>query len=221
MQKAIDHNLQEYYAKRAQEYDAIYHRQIPIRLKEQTYVGKEIERAFKTKYVLEIACGTGYWTKHLLKHAKKVLATDINQEMLEIASQRMPDQSMQFIIGDAYNPPISVPQFTGAMAHCWFSHIPKKRIREFLESLHARLEPNASVMFMDAVYREELGGKLIKKEGSEDTWKRRTLENKEEYDILKNYYTKDELEKIFSPYSNNVSVSYMTHFWVVRYNLKK
>lgn len=221
MKKSTDTNLQKYYAKRAQEYDAIYNRNIPIRIKEQDFIGKEIKKLFKKRYVLELACGTGYWTKYLVGSAKKVLATDINQEMLEIASQRISDESMQFLIGDAYMPPISVPQFTGAMAHCWFSHIPKKRITEFLDSLHKNLAPNASIMFMDAVYREELGGKLIKKTGSEDTWKRRKLENGEHYDILKNYYTKEELQDLFAPYTKKISVQYLTHFWIVKYSLSK
>jgi hypothetical protein len=141
--------------------------------------------------------------------------------MLEIASQRIKDNSFQFIIGDAYNPPISVPPFTGAMAHFWFSHIPKKQIAQFLSSLHAVLKINSPIMFVDNVYQAELGGKLIRKKGSEDTWKQRTSQSKEEFDILKNYYTKEELIRIFSPYSNNVSVSYLTHFWVVKYNLTK
>ncbi|CAN5176191.1 hypothetical protein BH09PAT1_BH09PAT1_0940 [soil metagenome] len=221
MQKSVNANLTEYYSKRAQEYEAIYHRDIPIRLKEQDSIGKEIKKFFQKKYVLELACGTGYWTKYLLGSADKVLATDINVTMLEIASQRMREPEIQFLIGDAYNPPVSFPQFNGAMAHCWLSHIPKRKIPEFLDSMHGVLKENASVMFMDTVYRKELGGKLIKKKGSEDTWKRRTLENKEEFDILKNYYTKEELLNLFAAYSDDVSVTYLTHFWIVKYTLSK
>lgn len=221
MQKKLDHNLKEYYSKRAEEYDVVYHRQIPVRLKEQKFIGNEIKKIFKKKYVLELACGTGYWTQYLVGSAKKVLASDISLEMLEIASNRITDPVFQFLLGDAYTPPVSVPSFSGAMANFWFSHVPKKQIKEFLTLLHKSVTPNSPILFTDGVYREELGGILIKKEGSEDTWKRRKLENKEEFDILKNYYSKEELEELFSPYSDNIKVIYMTHFWVVTYRLNK
>lgn len=221
MQKNIDANLKEYYSKRAREYDKIYHRDIPIRLKEQNMIATEIKKIFKGKYVLELACGTGYWTKYLVGSAEKVLATDINQEMLKIASCRIPDKSVQFLIGDAYDPPSSIPQFTGAIANFWISHIPKNRISQFLSALHNILPPNSMIMFVDGVHREELGGKLIRKKGSADTWKRRKLENNEEYDIVKNYYTKKELLGLFAPHTTKVSVKYLTHFWIVTYKLTK
>ncbi|MBI4130188.1 methyltransferase domain-containing protein [Candidatus Roizmanbacteria bacterium] len=219
MQKKIDHNLKEYYSKRAEEYDAVYQRNILVRIKEQEFIGKEIHKLFKGKHVLELACGTGYWTKYLVGSAEKVLASDISVEMLKIASQRITDSSFQFLIGDAYNPPISVPLFTGAMANFWFSHIPKIQITQFLSTLHKSVALNSSIMFVDGVYRKELGGRLIKKKGGKDTWKRRILESKEEFDILKNYYTKEELTHIFAPYSNNVTIDYLTHFWVVKYTM--
>ena len=144
---------------------------------------------------------------------------DISIEMLEIASKRIPDESFQFLVGDAHNPPISVPRFTGGMSNFWFSHIPKKQITKFFLSFHSRVNLGSPIMFVDAVYRQELGGKLIKKKGSQDTWKERTLDSGEKFDILKNYYTKEELIDIFSSYSKNISVSYLTHFWIVQYKL--
>ncbi len=221
MAKKLDHNLKEYYSKRAREYDAIYSRNIPERLKEQEFIGKEIKKLFKDKYVLELACGTGYWTQYLAQSAKKVLATDISRDVLEIAARRITDQSAQFLEGDAYSPPTSAPKFTGAMANFWFSHIPKKRIRGFLSTLHNNVAPNSPIMFVDAVYREELGGTLVKKKGSKDTWKKRILGSKEEFSILKNYYSEEELLRVFLPYSKNVTVTYLAHFWIVKYSLSE
>lgn len=218
IRKKLDHNLKEYYSKRAQEYDEIYHRNIPDRLKEQEYIGKKIQKLFNGKYVLEVACGTGYWTNYLARSARKILATDINQEMLEIAQKRIHDESIQFLISDAYALPISVPSFTGAMANFWFSHIPKNKIRRFLTMLHQRLAPNSLVVFVDNIYNERVGGKLIaKKDGN--SYKVRKLTNGSIYAILKNYYSKEELKKIFSQHSKEVDIRYLKYFWLVAYKL--
>lgn len=217
----MSNKFEQYYAKRAREYDAIYERDIPVRIEEQDKIASQIKKIVKGKHVLELACGTGYWTQHLVGSANTVLATDINPEMLEIASRRVDDPSIQFVIGDAYNPPMSFPKFSGAMAHCWFSHVPRAKILEFLESLHERLAPGAVVMFMDAVYQKALGGELIKKKDNSDTWKRRKLENGEEYEILKNYYSKKDLEQLFSRHFEHVEINYMTHFWTAVYTTPK
>ena len=64
-------NLEEYYKKRAFEYEKIYFRDDPIRLEEQHLVQRIIKNLFKDKMVLEIAAGTGYWTQYLSETARK------------------------------------------------------------------------------------------------------------------------------------------------------
>jgi ubiquinone/menaquinone biosynthesis C-methylase UbiE len=211
--------LNEYYSKRAQEYDSIYKRPIKVRLKEQQIIADFIQKKFKDKFVLELACGTGFWTKYLVKSASKILASDYSLEMLQIASGLINKKNIIFIQADAYNPPLSEPKFEGLMVNFWFSHIPKIKIKDFLEEVHKRVRKDGFVMFCDGVYREELGGKLIIKKGEKDTYKLRKLQNGEEYEILKNYYSKEELLQIFSKYSRKLEIKYLTHFWVVGYYL--
>lgn len=220
MSNKQDQILKNYYSERAQEYEQIYNRPDKIRLNEQKQVAQKIRQVFKNRYVLEIACGTGFWTLFLDDSAKKVLATDINLGMLEIANSKNLKDGIQFIVGDAYNPPISQPKFNGAMANFWFSHIPKKRIKEFLETLHSRLDKNSVVLIVDSVFREELGGELMKKAQHQDTFKRRTLSSGKKFNILKNYYSKQELENIFSDFGKKLEVLYLSHFWMVCYQVR-
>lgn len=209
--------LAEYYSKRAKEYNDVYHRSDKTRLKEQKFLAEYITQSFKGRFVLEVACGTGFWTKYLFKSAKKVLATDYNPNMLEIASSRLSKSSnVIFLQADAYNPPISIPKFNGAMANFWFSHIPKKKIKQFLDTLHLRLAKNSVVLMADDVYIKGRGGKLVQKEG-QDTFKRRVLKSGEQFDVLKNYYTSEQLKKIFSEYSHRLEIKYLTNFWISRY----
>lgn len=220
--KTDKQTLAEYYNKKAKEYEEVYQRDDKIRLAEQALIKKYIEESFSNSYVLELACGTGYWTKSLQPVAQKIIAIDQSPEMLTIASKRFANKSnISFLLGDAYNPPVSFPKFNGCMANFLFSHIPKKDISEFLNTLHERLDHNAFVFFVDSNYQEGHGGKLVKKIGNKDTWKRRKLNNGEEYDVLKNYYTKAELEAIFGKYSKKLIVQYLTNFWIVGYYLEK
>lgn len=214
--------LNEYYSKRAKEYDEIYYRQDKVRLKEQKFLAKYISQTFKGRYVLELACGTGFWTRHLIKSANKILATDYSSSMLEIASSRLPKNSNTILLqADAYDPPVSFPKYNAAMAIFWFSHIPKSKIKKFLDVLHTRLSKNSVVLIADVVYIEELGGGLLIKDSDENTYKRRTLKSGEQFDILKNYYSKGELEKIFSKYSKKLEIEYLTNFWIVKYEVSK
>lgn len=216
--KKADHNLKEYYSKRAKEYDQVYHRNIPDRIQEQKYIGKKINNLFKGKYVIELACGTGYWTKYLIGSATKILATDISQEMLEIATARIRDKSIQFLISDAYSLPMSKPLFTGAMSNFWFSHIPKTKIKKFLTTLHQGLAKNSLVVFVDNVYNKEMGGELTAKKNG-NSYKIRKLTNGKTYIILKNYYSKEKLKDIFSQYSKELDIHYLKYFWLVAYKI--
>ena len=76
-------NLISYYKQRAAEYEAIYAK--PERKEDLDKAAEILKAIFTDKHVLEIACGTGYWTKHISETAESVLATDINPEVLEIA----------------------------------------------------------------------------------------------------------------------------------------
>lgn len=209
--------LAEYYSKRAKEYDEVYHRPDKTRLKEQKFLAEYTSKTFKGRLVLEIACGTGFWTKYLFKSAKKVLATDYSLNMLEIASSRLSkNYNIIFLQADAYNPPTSIPKFNGAMANFWFSHIPRKKIKKFLNTLHSRLTKNSVVLMADDIFNEGKGGELVQKEG-QDSFKRRVLKSGEQFDVLKNYYTSEQLKKIFSKYSHRLEIKYLTNFWIVKY----
>src|SRR3954468_6957863 len=71
-------NLPEYYARRAKEYERIYHK--PERQEDLAKLKELLPRTFARERVLEIACGTGYWTEVLAGTASSVTATDINEE---------------------------------------------------------------------------------------------------------------------------------------------
>ena len=78
-----DTELTIYYAARANEYERIYYK--PERQTDLARLRELIPAYFAGRRVLEIACGTGYWTQFIAQRALKVTATDINPETLAVA----------------------------------------------------------------------------------------------------------------------------------------
>lgn len=76
----------------------------------------------------------------------------------------------------------------------------------------------------DNVYIPGIGGKFVTKKGDENTYKLRRLKDRSECLILKNYFSVDELIRIFSKYDKEFSrenVFYGNYFWYVVYELRQ
>src|SRR6476660_5952415 len=117
-------SMVKYYADRAAEYERIY--QKPERQEDLRTLREFVERTFVATHVLEIACGTGYWTEIVARSAASVVATDINEEVLAIARSKPIDRTRTIIRkADAYALTPAAERFTGGLAVFWWSHVPK------------------------------------------------------------------------------------------------
>src|SRR5205814_9137070 len=56
---------------------------------------------------------------------------------------------------DTYRLPIFSQRFNAGLGAFWWSHVPRARLREFLQGFHKAFEPGARVMFMDNLRSEE------------------------------------------------------------------
>lgn len=127
---------------------------------------------------------------------------------------------VSFIQGDAYRLEEIPGKFDSGCANFWFSHIPKTRIVEFLKGFHEKLGTGSKVFMADNMYVEGLGGTLISKEGEEDTYKIRQISDGTNYEIIKNYYTEEELERVFENKVNYLEIHMGECFWWINYIVK-
>lgn len=213
--------INKYYSKRAREYERIYYRDDPVRQGEQDRIAEEIKKTFQNWRVLEVACGTGFWTAFLSETAKSIVAIDSSDEVLEIAQSKEYECPTCFQKCDAYNLPFPDCSFDGGMANFWFSHIPRKKIGSFLRGFHRVLSDGARVFMADNVFVEGLGGELVREEGDNNTYKIRTLETGGQYKVLKNYYSEGEITNIFGEITNLLNVRFGKCFWYVCYEVEK
>lgn len=157
--------------------------------------GDEIEDALDsfrpTGDVLEMACGTGEWTRQLLRHARSLTAVDASREMLAIASRRLGhDPRVQFIEADLFRwrP---TRRYDVVFFGFWISHVPLERFDAFWSTVAECLSPRGRVFFADDAYRT--ADELI--EGESSATIRRELEDGSAFRAVKVPHTAPALER--------------------------
>ena len=210
--------LNDYYSHRAAEYEEIYHRPDTVRQKELAEIATAMKDVLAGRNVLEIACGTGFWTAVAVEVAEHVLAVDISEEMLAIAKAKgLPNKKVKFCTGDAYMLDSIEGTFDAGLANFWFSHIPKSQLNNFLHGFYEKLISGAVVFMADNIYIPGIGGELIDKLGCEDTFKLRKLSDGSNYEVIKNYYDSNQLKQIFESVSSELKIRIGDCFWWVSY----
>jgi SAM-dependent methyltransferase len=173
----IGKSMARYYARRAAEYERIY--QKPERQDELDWLRRLVAKELAGEKVLEVACGTGYWTQFIAKAAASVVAIDLNQEVLDLARAKGIDpRKVEFVRGDVYNLNQVSNQFTAGFAAFWWSHIPRRRVREFLSGLHQHLLPGSRIIFIDNCYVEGSSTPISRQDQDGNTYQLRKLDGK-------------------------------------------
>jgi len=212
----IDENLISYYKARANEYEQIYYRDIPLRRKE---IDVEVERLRKLvdgKEVLEIACGTGYWTKIISESASSIIATDISKEMINEARKKSYVTKPSFVCADLYHLPLEKLTFDIVILGFWFSHHPRQHYSKLCDLLCYSLKSEGLIWMIDNnPPAEGANVESVKTDEHGNNFKRRYLENGREFIILKNYFKKKELKDIFSVFFDVSNINYNNYYWSV------
>ena len=212
--------IETYYADRAAEYELIY--QKPERQGSIAWLTSRLRSAFADRDVLEVACGTGFWTQTLAEVAASVVATDINNEVLDIAKQKpLPPGKVTFIKDDAFSLK-SVPnqEFDGGFSGFWWSHIPKAQLAAFLTVFHAKLAPGARVLFADNSYVSGSNHPISRADADGNMYQERTLANGTRYEVLKNFPAQQELEEAVRAYGTGIDYEASAYYWSLSYTLK-
>ena len=93
----------EYYDARAPVYDETAGYLDPLAERLRATIKPKLRKILEGRRVLEIACGTGYWTQVISGSAESILATDINHSMIEMARRRLRgNHNVDFLVTDAY-----------------------------------------------------------------------------------------------------------------------
>lgn len=207
-----------YYAKRAAEYDQVYEK--PDRQENLAQLRKLLRCDVSGTDLIEVACGTGYWTHHMAAVATSITGVDINEEVLRIAKARQwPRQNVSFQIADAYELPKFPVEYEAGAALFWWSHVPKSRLAGFLSGFHKCLGKGARVIFMDNNYVEGSSTAISRKDQEGNTYQRRILNDGSEFEVVKNFPSREEIRSALAPYAEEMVITRLKYYWYVAYTL--
>ena len=212
--------MADYYARRASEYERVYAK--PERRADLQRIGQFLSGAFAGDTVLEVACGTAYWTRFIARSAAAVLATDCNCEVIDLARRKhFGACRVQFAQADAYVLD-DIPYGHSSGFHgFWWSHVPIARINGFLAALHARLSPGAKVVMIDNVYVEGSSTPISRRDSDGNTYQMRTLEDGSEHEVLKNFPSEAELRESLSAHADDINVRFQQYYWISEYKTRQ
>jgi ubiquinone/menaquinone biosynthesis C-methylase UbiE len=135
----------DYYRRRAPEYEETVHGEAGAgELRFESW----LRRLAPSGEVLEIACGTGLWTRHLIGAAEPVTALDSSPEMIELARSRLGDAAVRFLVADFFRWRPD-RRYDCAFFGFWLSHVPPQRFTDFWARVERCLAPGGRALFVD------------------------------------------------------------------------
>ena len=209
-----------YYSAMAAEYDRLAGYTDPVAEVLREPIKARFQAALRGQKVLEIACGTGYWTEVIAEAAEFVLATDVDPRMIESAGHRLARRrNVRCQVADAYTLEGVEAGLTAAFSHWWWSHVPRSKMAGFLGVLHGRLIGGAIVVFADqlrypwARRREDEEGNLLEE---------RVLPDGSHWEIVKNFPTRREIVRQLAGIAESVVYEEYPEagYWMLTYSTR-
>jgi len=181
-----------YYAARAPEYDDWWFRRGRYALDAPAHARwladvAEVEgglHAFaQGGAVLELAAGTGLWTRHLVRAADRLVAVDASSEVLEINRARV-DGPVEYVVADLFEWQ-PADRFDLCFFGFWHSHVPEERFDAFWALVRRALRPGGRIFLVD----NARGGDSTHTPRVAPDREVRRLSDGREFEIVKRYWS--------------------------------
>lgn len=214
----MNQDIVSYYRERAKEYETIYNK--PERKSDLLLAEKILQDTFAGRDVLEVACGTGYWTQKIAATAKNILATDINDTVIEIArSKGYWPATVNFRTGDLFKQ-AGTDRYESLFGGFIWSHIKLHELNNFLNVVENWVVNSGTIVFMDNNYVEGSSLPVTDKDDSGNTYQIRTLENKTIHKVLKNFPTEFFIKKQLEDRATDIEYINLKYYWILKYKRK-
>jgi SAM-dependent methyltransferase len=182
--RIVDDRMRAYYDRRAREYDDWWHGTGRFAERERPGWSQEtarlvgVLRALPAARVLDVACGTGFLTRHL---RGEVVASDQSEEMVRIASARMPHARV--LRADAVPLPFPAGAFDRLLTGHFYGHLlPEERAAFVAEARRVARE----LVVVDSAPRPGV---------PEEEWQERVLDDGSRHRVFKRFLSSRRLRE--------------------------
>jgi SAM-dependent methyltransferase len=157
--------------------------------------------------VLELAPGTGIWTRRLVGTAQRITAVDASPEMLRLNRERVGAAAdvTRYIVADLFS--WTPDRAYDAVVFCfWLSHVPRARFDRFTATVASSIRPGGRVFFLDGKRTPASAAVDHLLPAADEEVTTRRLNDGTEYRVVKNFWPSDELEDRFAARRIHVTV---------------
>jgi demethylmenaquinone methyltransferase/2-methoxy-6-polyprenyl-1,4-benzoquinol methylase len=107
--------------------------------------------ARQPSHVLELACGTGLFTRLIAPRVARVTAVDASPEVLAINRARVGADNVEYVEADlfAWRPP---RRYDAVFFSFWLSHVPDERFAAFWAMVAGALAPAGAAYLIDSAF---------------------------------------------------------------------
>ena len=208
-----------YYASSTQAADAALSR--AERANDLSKVRDRIAQLVRGQRVLELACGTGYWTEVIAATADEVLATDILDEMIAKAqTRRFPEGKVGFRRVDGLDLPEDLGAFSCVFIGFWWSHLKRDEQDALLAQLRARLGHGVTLILLDDAYVEGSSTTIARTDAQGNTYEIVAAPDGERFELPKNYPADSALRKRLGGDVREIRIERLTYYWMLTCRLK-
>lgn len=200
-----------YYEQRQAEYEAIYAR--PERRRDLAWLEAGLRKLVSGRRVLELACGTGYWTRRIAGAARSIHATDASARLAAGALASCRTGSVTSGVLDAYAVPES-PGYDCVVAGFFYSHVPLNARHRFIAGIAKAMAPGSRLVLFDNRYVEGSSTRISRRAPGGDTFQVRYLADGSCHEVLKNFPGPAELAAVLDAYCGSVEIRESRYFWL-------
>ncbi|MGD1862908.1 MAG: class I SAM-dependent methyltransferase [Leptolyngbyaceae cyanobacterium] len=210
-QRSLQITMLRYYERRQPEYEAIYAK--PERQPDLLWLEEQLCHLVADKRVLEIACGTGYWTRRMAKLAASIHATDMSHTLAAAARASCGHGAVTAGVVDAFNVPAS-PGVDCLVAGFFLSHVLIARRPAFFGGLAKALDLGVRLVLFDNRYVPGSSTPISRRSKTGDTYQQRQLADSSAHEVIKNFPVAGELSALLAHYCSDVEVLEREFFWL-------
>ncbi|WP_341528561.1 class I SAM-dependent methyltransferase [Nostoc sp. UHCC 0302] len=218
----------DYYRARANEYDEWFYRigrydrgEVNNQrwFEEIAVVKSAVQQIVGVNDILELASGTGIWTRELLNIGKKITAIDASKEVIAINRSKLNSPIVEYQQLDLFTWQPDT-EYDLVFFAFWLSHVPPTLVDSFLAKVYQSVCIGGQVFIIDSRFEPTSTAKDHTLENDRNIYITRKLNDKQEYQIVKIFYHPDELQEKLNQVGFDADVKITDKYFIYAHGKK-